>query len=83
MAMHVTVGYGDEGGYQRTEQEVLKPLRRTTTSCVAMFSIAVVLAPLTVGTLADTTWLQAALVVVPVMPVLATPTVNNVRGHDS
>jgi hypothetical protein len=45
MAMQVTIGYGDEGGYQRTEQEVLAPLRRTTTSCVAMSSIAVVLAP--------------------------------------
>ena len=45
MAMHVTIGCGDGGGYQRTEQEVLTPLRRTTTSCVAMSSIAVVLAP--------------------------------------
>jgi fucose permease len=34
---------------------------------VAMSSFAVVLAPLTVGTLADTTSLQAALIVVPVM----------------
>jgi hypothetical protein len=43
--MQVTIGYGDEGGHQRTEQEVLTPLRRTTTSCVAMSSGAVVLAP--------------------------------------
>ena len=71
MAMHVTIGYGDEGAYQRTEQEVLTPLRRTTTSCVAMSSIASCSHPLTVGTLAETTSLQAALVVVPVMLVLA------------
>ena len=38
---------------------------------VAMSSFAVVLAPLTVGTLADTTSLQAALLVVPVMLMLA------------
>jgi fucose permease len=38
---------------------------------VAMSSFAVVLAPLTVGTLADTTSLQAALIVVPVMLMLA------------
>ena len=38
---------------------------------VAMSSFAVVLAPLTVGTLADTTSLQAALIVVPLMLMLA------------
>jgi fucose permease len=38
---------------------------------VAMSSFAVVLAPLTVGTLADATSLKAALGVVPVMVVLA------------
>src|SRR5687768_13976739 len=68
--MHVTIECGDEGGYQRTE-EMLTPLRRTTTSCVVMSSIAVGPRTPTVGTPADTTSLQAALVVVPVMLVFA------------
>jgi hypothetical protein len=46
---------------------------------VAMTSLAVLLAPLTVGTLADATSLKAALGVVPVMVVLAAAGLTLVR----
>jgi hypothetical protein len=46
---------------------------------VAMTSFAVLLAPLTVGTLADATSLKAALGVVPVMVVLAAAGLTLVR----
>jgi hypothetical protein len=46
---------------------------------VAMTSFAVLLAPLTVGTLADATSLTAALAVVPVMLVLAAAALTLVR----
>jgi hypothetical protein len=46
---------------------------------VAMTSFAVLLAPLTVGTLADATSLTAALAVVPVMLVLAVAALTLVR----
>ena len=72
MAVQVTIRYGDEEGHQRAEQEVLTPLRRTTTSCVAMSSNRRrARTPHTVGTLADTTSLHVALAVVPIVLVLA------------
>ena len=45
MAMLMTIGCGDEGGHQRTEQEVLTPLRRTGNSCVEIVVVPVMLVP--------------------------------------